>query len=652
VRRQNAYATFFLMLPIDDSAEWLEADGLGGFASGTPTGIRTRRYHALLLTATTPPSGRTLLVNGCDAWIETARGTFFLSSQRYASEVVSPDGVTRLKEFRVQPWPTFRFELYDGIAVEHELFVPHEQSRVVLIWRLIGESRGAVKLSVKPFLSGRDFHGTHHENNSFNFDPEFTHDTVRWKPYDGVPVIIARSDAIYRHSPVWYRDFLYVEERERGLDCVEDLASPGVFEWVLHSQPAILTFSAEGFASIEEKRTDSVQELRENEFARRQKFSSSLDAAAESYLVRRGSGKTIIAGYPWFGDWGRDTFISLRGLCLATKRLEDARDILVQWAGALSGGMLPNRFPDQGTKPEFNSVDASLWYVIAVHDYLHAAARNPEVADADVSRKLGKAVETILSGYSQGTRFRIKADVDGLLAAGEPGVQLTWMDAKVNGHVVTPRIGKPVEVQALWINALWIGQSFSTDWQPLFKQASEAFAGRYWNDAKGQLYDVIDVDHQPGTADPSVRPNQIFAVGGLPLILLPVERARQVVEAVQSALYTPIGLRSLAPGEPGYAPYYKGDVWHRDTAYHQGTVWPWLIGPFIEAWVRVRGGTPEAKSAARQQFLEPLRDHLTAAGLGHVSEIADAEPPHRPRGCPFQAWSLGELLRVERTVLG
>ncbi|HYY29021.1 MAG TPA: glycogen debranching enzyme N-terminal domain-containing protein, partial [Chthoniobacterales bacterium] len=352
------------MLPIDDSAEWLEADGLGGFASGTTTGIRTRRYHALLLTATTPPSGRTVLVNGYDAWIETPRGTFFLSSQRYASEIISPDGVTRLKGFRLEPWPTFRFELYDSVAVEHELFAPHEQSRVVLIWRLIGEPSGAVKLSVKPFLSGRDFHGMHHENDSFNFDPEFKHDTVRWKPYDGVPAIIARSDAIYRHSPVWYRDFLYVEERERGLDCMEDLASPGVFEWVLDNQPAMLVFSAEGFAGIEEKRelAESVQELRQNELARRQKFSSSLDAAAESYLVRRGSGRTIIAGYPWFGDWGRDTFISLRGLCLATKRLEVARDILVQWAGALSQGMLPNRFPDQGANSEFNSVDASLWY--------------------------------------------------------------------------------------------------------------------------------------------------------------------------------------------------------------------------------------------------------------------------------------------------
>ncbi|MGA8656290.1 MAG: amylo-alpha-1,6-glucosidase [Chthoniobacterales bacterium] len=641
------------MLPISDSAEWLEADGLGGFASGTTIGIRTRRYHALLLTAATPPSGRTVLVNGLDAWIETARGKFPLTSQRYAADVVDPDGITRLKEFQLRPWPKFRFELYDNLVVEHELFVPHRQSAVVLGWRLVGDPVGEVKLSVRPFLSGRDFHGTHHENNSFHFDPEFTHDRIRWKPYSDLPAVVARSGGTYRHSPAWYRNFLYTEERARGLDYLEDLASPGVFEWELHDESAILTFSAEGFANIDEngELVEAVEQLRTNELARRQAFSSSLDAAADTYLVPRGSGTTILAGYPWFGDWGRDTFISLRGLCLATNRLETARDILIEWADTVSKGMLPNRFPDQGIEPEFNSVDASLWYVIAVHEYLGAAASQPQLADAEISRKLRQAVETILSGYAQGTRFRIKTDSDGLLAAGEPGVQLTWMDAKVDGHVVTPRIGKPVEVQALWINALWIGQSFSSTWKLLFKRASEAFATRFWNDARGQLYDVADVDHQPGTADPTPRPNQIFAVGGLPLVLLPIERARQVVQAVETALYTPIGLRSLAPGEPGYAPSYQGDVWHRDAAYHQGTVWPWLIGPFVEAWIRVRGSTPDAKALARERFFPPLQKHLEEAGLGHVSEIADAESPYTPRGCPFQAWSLGELLRLDRVVL-
>src|SRR5262252_3777065 len=642
------------MLPISDSAEWLEADGLGGFASGTTSGVRTRRYHALLLTATTPPSARTVLVNGLDAWIETPHGNYFLSSQRYAPDIINPDGTTHLTEFQLRLWPKFHFTLRDDLKVDHELFVPYGQSAVVLSWRLVGDIEGAVKLCVRPFLSGRDFHATHHENTLFQFDPQFRHDRVRWKPYANLPAVVARSASTYRHSPAWYQNFLYTEERARGLDYMEDLASPGVFEWDLHDGPAALIFSAEGFGNIDEngELVEVVEKLRTKEKARRQLFSSSLEAAADSYLVRRGSGKTIIAGYPWFGDWGRDTFISLRGLCLATNRLEIARDILVEWAGTVSRGMLPNRFPDQGIEPEFNSVDASLWYVIAVHEYLQAATGKPGLADAEVSRKLGQAVEAILSGYSQGTRFQIKADSDGLLAAGEPGFQLTWMDAKVDGHVVTPRIGKPVEVQALWINALWIGQSFSSEWQPLFKRASEAFAARYWNDAGGYLYDVLDVEHKSGVVDPSSRPNQIFAVGGLPLVLLPAERARQLVEAVESALYTPLGLRSLAPRESGYVPHYEGDAWHRDTAYHQGTVWPWLIGPFVEAWVRVRGNTADAKAMARQQFFTPLQEHLNQAGLGHVSEIADAEPHFTPRGCPFQAWSLGELLRLDRVVLG
>jgi predicted glycogen debranching enzyme len=639
---------------VSDSTEWLEADGLGGFASGTTAGIRTRRYHALLLTATTPPSERRALVNGFEAWIETDRGNCFLTSQRYAPDIVYPDGMTRIRDFQVRPWPTWRFELNDNLAIEQQLFVPYGQSALVLLWRLVGDPGNKVKLIVRPLLSGRDFHATHHENNSFRFEPELHGDRVRWQPYQGIPAVIAQSNGTYHHSPTWYRNFCYSAEQARGLDYLEDLASPGLFDWDLQSATASLLFFAENFADLGHEDGDTtkiVETLRAQELQRREAFPSPLAAAADSYLVKRGAGKTIIAGYPWFGDWGRDTFISLRGLCLATDRLETARDILIEWAGTVSIGMLPNRFPDRGDVPEFNSVDASLWYIIAVFEYLQAADGKPKLANGDVTAKLQRAIAAILSGYSEGTRFGIHADEDGLLAAGEPGVQLTWMDAKVGNQVVTPRIGKPVEVQALWINALWIGQTFSSQWKSLFAKASASFAIRFWNEARGQLYDVVDVDHQSGTADELFRPNQIFAIGGLPLVLLPMERARQVVATVEAALCTPLGLRSLAPGEPGYIPHYEGDVWHRDSAYHQGTVWPWLIGPFVEAWVRVRGNSPEVKKLARQQFMEPLYTHLDHAGLGHVSEIADADPPHTPRGCPFQAWSLGELLRLDRIVL-
>jgi predicted glycogen debranching enzyme len=313
--------------------------------------------------------------------------------------------------------------------------------------------------------------------------------------------------------------------------------------------------------------------------------------------------------------------------------------------------MLPNRFPDRGDAPEFNAVDAALWYVVAVHEYVAAMAADGALVPNEDHGRLRAAVDAILVGYAEGTRFGIRCDADGLLAAGEPGVQLTWMDAKVGDWVVTPRIGKPVEVQALWLNALHIGSRFSERWQERFARGHASFMARFWNEEAGGLFDVIDCDHRAGTVDAAFRPNQIFAVGGLPLVLLEGERARRLVDTVVARLWTPLGLRSLAPGEPDYQGRYEGGVRERDGAYHQGTAWPWLLGAFVEAWVRVRGGTAEAKRSARERFLAPLWRHLDEAGLGHVAEIADGDPPHMPRGCPFQAWSVGEALRLDRVVL-
>ena len=642
------------MNPIDPNAEWLEADGLGGFASGTVLGIHTRRYHALLLTATTPPAGRMVLVNGFDAWVETSCGTFAISSQRYGPDVVHPDGASRMESFEHEPWPRWRYKIDDNIVVEQELFVPKGESAVFMSWRVVNAiDQGLIILNVRPFLSGRDFHSTHHENGAFRFSAEQNGERITFQSYEGVPSVVAYSNGLYTHDPTWYRNFLYSEELARGLDAIEDLASPGVFQFSLSQKPAVLLLAAEERAvtdieSIEARHS----QVRMIEQARRQYFSSPLERAADAYLVKRGRGKTLIAGYPWFGDWGRDTFIALRGLCIATGHLEEARDILLQWADTVSQGMLPNRFPDQGEQPEFNSVDASLWYIIAVNDYLLAANKQPTLTNDCHTTKLRAAIEAILAGYNEGTRFGIRADRDGLLSAGEPGQQLTWMDARVDGREITPRIGKPVEIQALWLNALAIGAKFSGRWETLFERGSVAFETKFWNEHAGYLADVIDCDHQAGIVDLTFRPNQIFAVGGLPLMLLSKERARRVLEAVEMLLLTPMGLRSLARGERGYAPKYQGDSRARDSVYHRGTVWPWLIGPFVEAWVRVHGGNAAARKKARAQFLPPLYEHLNHAGLGHISEICDAEPPHTPRGCPFQAWSLGELLRLERSVLG
>jgi predicted glycogen debranching enzyme len=340
--------------------------------------------------------------------------------------------------------------------------------------------------------------------------------------------------------------------------------------------------------------------------------------------------------------------------------------------------MLPNRFPDHGEAPEFNSVDASLWFVIAVHEFLaHANAsgerdrsENNQSTSNSPDRSaetLRRAVHEILAGYARGTRFGIRLDDDGLIAAGTPGVQLTWMDAKVGDWVVTPRLGKPVEIQAFWLNALWlelqhakqVGDTASLAcWTEPFQRGLQSFREKFWNAAEGCLFDVIDVGHQRGTNDAAFRANQIFAAGGLPFTLLNRDQARQVVDAVESRLWTPLGLRTLAPGSPNYAGHYGGSPYQRDAAYHQGTAWPWLLGPFIEAWVKSRDDSPAARAAtvrpqparaeAMRRFIEPLLAHRYQAGLNHVSEIADGDPPHTPNGCPFQAWSLGELLRINQ----
>ncbi|MGE0823043.1 MAG: amylo-alpha-1,6-glucosidase [Candidatus Binatia bacterium] len=636
------------------TAEWLETDGLGGFASGTIGGTRTRRYHALLLPAVTPPTGRCVLVNGFDAWVATPAGTFALTSQCYGPDIIHPDGGRRLVSFTTDPWPCWRYRLEDGTEIVHEVFVRHAAPLVVLTWRLL-TPRPEISLSVRPFFSGRDYHALHHENSAFRFDVEEQGERRTWHPYPDVPRITAFSNGEYLHQPDWYRNFFYVEEHARGLDDSEDLATPGTFRWDLSLREAVIIFASDTLSGAAFLPTEStpkvVAKLRTAETHRRNRFPSRLHRTADAYLVQRGSGTTIIAGYPWFTDWGRDTFIALRGLCLATARLDEAQNILLAWAGTVSEGMLPNRFPDHGDIPEFNSVDASLWYIIAVHDLFLAVEKKAKNLSRRVQETLRDAVLAILAGYTRGTRYGIHLTPDGLLAAGEPGQQLTWMDARVDGQVITPRIGKPVEIQALWLNALHVASRFSDSWQEILVRGRQTFQQQFWNTERGILYDVIDVDHQDGRRDPSFRPNQILAVGGLPTSLIEEARARLLVNMVETHLWTPLGLRSLAPNDPAYQPQYQGGVWERDSAYHQGTVWPWLIGPFVEAWVRTHGGTKEAKREARQRFLTPLLQHLDDAGLGHISEIADGDPPHTPRGCPFQAWSVGEVLRLLLIVL-
>ncbi len=472
---------------------------------------------------------------------------------------------------------------------------------------------------------------------SFDFAADAVAGNVCWRPYAGVPAVSALSNGAYDHAPQWYRNFLYAAERDRGLDDVEDLASPGLFSFAL-AEPAVMVLRAGDGLAL--RAAAHAEALAAREAARRA-AAGRLGSAAASYVVDRAPGRTVLAGFPWFTDWGRDSFIAIRGLLIGAGRLDEAAAVLRQWAGAVDAGMLPNRFPDGGGAPEFNAVDASLWFIVAVHDFLQAAP-----AAAETERLLAAAVQAILQGYAAGTRYGIAADADGLLRAGVAGVQLTWMDAKTGDHVVTPRIGKPVEVQALWLNALRIAARWSDAWAALERRATAAFLARFPMPGGG-LYDVVDADHVAGKLDASLRPNQIFAVGGLPFQILHGEAAAAVLAVVEAKLLTPLGLRSLAPDDPGYIGRYAGGPAARDAAYHQGTVWPWLLAAFVQAWLRVHGDNPANRATAAARFLPPLRAHLQTAGLGHVSEVADGDPPHMPGGCPFQAWSLGELLRIE-----
>ena len=614
---------------MDFDGEWLEADGAGGFASGTVGLVRTRRYHALLLADR--PAGRFVLVNGVEAWVQTPAGRFALSSHAYMPGVIYPDGRQHLRSFTPTPWPQWRYVLPDGTQVQHEVFASRTNAEVVLRW----SSATPGRLTVRPLLSGRDYHALQRENAALDPTTRRDGDALVWRTYPGLPAVTARGNFTWADGPEWYRRFTYAEERARGMDDGEDLASPGTFAWDLPGEAVlILRADAPGAASVAV--LEAAERVRRSRPAR--------DVAADAYLARRGGRRTLLAGFPWFTDWGRDTFIAMRGLLIARGRLQEAADILLAWADYVSEGMLPNRFPDSGSAPEYNAADASLWFVVAVHELVEAGI------PAGAAERLRTACRAILEGYTAGTRFGIGPDpVDGLLRAGVAGLQLTWMDAKTGDHVVTPRIGKPVELQALWVNALAIAGRWPNGdrWMAAALRARESVMAEFPDPATGGLIDVLDADGVPGARDRRVRPNQVLAAGGLPIPVLNPRLVASVVALAERTLLTPLGLRTLAADQPGYCAQYRGGPAERDAAYHQGTVWPWLLGPFVAGWLAARGGTAEAKAEGRARFLPPLRAHLRVAGLGHVSEVADGDAPHTPGGCPFQAWSLGEMIRIE-----
>lgn len=636
------------------SLEWLETNGQGGFASGTVAGANTRRYHALLLTARKPPAERVVLVNHLEEWIEINGQSFPLSTNLYPG-VVHPAGYVSCTGFSSDLWPTWTFDC-DGLTVQRDILCVRGRDLVIVRWTLIGSKHAHMVLRVRPMLSGRDYHSTHHENAVLSTEVSSNSGMVSWQPYPDLPPVQALHAGAYRHDPDWFRHVQFPVERQRGLEHEEDWWSPGEFRFEVGAGiESALVLTSEAIDTLDVaaavKREGSRRRQLLHTAPTRDPLVQAAWCATESYLSDRQAGQTVVAGYPWFTDWGRDTFIALPGLCLVTERYESAWHIIESFCAHVSEGMVPNRFPDAGEQPEYNAIDASLWFIHAVDQYLaysHDETRVRAIA--------WPAVKQIIDGYRRGTRYDIHMERDGLIAGGVSGVQLTWMDAKVGDWVVTPRQGKPVEIQALWVRALEVGVHLATRFgelayavlcRRLRDLARQSFCAKFWNEAGGYLYDVID---GPEGNDASLRPNQLYALS-LCDNLVAGEQATHMLMVVKDHLLTPVGLRTLSPSDSRYRPRYEGGVIERDGAYHQGTVWPFLLGPFVTAWVKTFGNTAQVKVEARV-FLNGLEDHLREACVGQISEIFDGDAPHHPRGCPAQAWSVAEPLRAMVEDLG
>ena len=639
--------------------EWLVTNGIGGYAMGSLAGTRTRRYHGLLTASLKPPTRRTLLVANLDAWVEIDGRRSPLVTHEWAAGVVLPDGYRHLESFHLDgSIPVFVWALGD-VRIVQRIWMAHGKNTTYVTYTY---TRGTSKVGMvlKPLCTCRDHHkltqGGYHTSVDDRPSPWCDGQAITVQAGSESPPfhILTNTGSIAPDSEWWW-SFHLSQEKRRGLGNQEDLFAAATIAADLGlGNTLAVVFTTEdadpqpwhdALLAEQQRQRDLIAQAHLDDDA--PDWVRQLVLAADQFIVARKidglPGKSILAGYPWFSDWGRDTMIALPGLTLATGRQDDSTAILHTYAKYVDRGMLPNRFPDAGYPPEYNTVDATLWYFQSIH----ACAKTCGIEHGDI-RDLYPVMTDILTWYADGTRFDIHQDPDdGLLFAGEAGFQLTWMDAKVDDWVVTPRIGKPVEINVLWYNALRITAEFAAElgheddaarYDAMAERTLASFNERYWYSG-GYLYDVVD---GPEGDDPTLRPNQIFAVS-LSFPLLDDDKARAVVDICARELVVSYGLRSLAPDENDYTGYYGGDPLQRDGAYHQGTAWAWLLGPFATAHFRVYGNARTAAS-----YLEPLADHLTDHGVGTISEIFDGDPPHLPRGCIAQAWSVAETLRVWR----
>ena len=632
--------------------EWLVTNGLGGFASGSVSQANTRRYHGLLVASLRPPLERVLMVAKVDAVASYGGSRFELAANEYADGTLAPWGFELLSDFRLNGLtPEWTYALADArLAVR--VWMDQGRNTTYLSYTL-QQASAPLQLELAPLCTYRDYHAQARGGHRPAIETTGQGCIVTW--FEGARAYSLTSDrGRFRADQDWHWNFRHRLESERGLDCDEDLLRPGVFSAELQPGEALtLVLTAEQDRPELAARALLREHKRQSELlaavpAETPDWVRRLTLAADQFIVARtdasgmNAGKTVIAGYPWFGDWGRDTMIALPGLTMATGRFEDAAAILRTFAAHVSEGMLPNRFPDGNEPPEYNTVDATLWYFHAIAQYLDAHDDQQLLVD------LYPVLRDIIAWHLRGTRYGIRADArDGLLHAGERGVQLTWMDAKVGDWVVTPRIGKPVEINALWHYALtrmaeWARRQHDGTSAALYAgtamRVAGSFANAFWNADRGYLNDVIDTPD--AQVDASLRPNQLFAVS-LGTELLNAAQQRSVVEACAGALLTPLGLRSLAPAHPDYIGRYGGGPRERDAAYHQGTVWSWLLGAYVLAHYRVHDD-----AAAAQALLGGIAPHLLDGCVGTISEIFDADAPHAPRGCYAQAWSVAEVLRA------
>ncbi len=647
-------------LPAAERREWLCTNGIGGFASGTVAGSLTRRYHGLLVAALEPPLGRTLLVATVDDTVAYDGAGASLATNRWAGGAIDPHGYRAIERFVLDgSTPVWTYAVADAL-VEKRIWMEPGANTTYIRYRVL-RARGPLALQLRILVDYRDYHATT-RGGEWRMDIAPVTRGLRVIAFAGArPLLLLADRGEARIAHTWYQRFELPRERERGLDAWEDHLHAGTFEASLEPGAALtLVLSAETAPSLDGERAwcrragheaDVLTAWRRARPAAEQApaWIGQLVLAADQFVARRPladdpEGMTVIAGYHWFGDWGRDTMIALPGLTLTTGRPEVARRILKTFARFVDRGMLPNRFPDAGEAPEYNTVDATLWYFEAFRAY-HAATR-----DDGLLKELYPVLEEIVRFHRAGTRYGIKEDAgDGLLTSGEPGVQLTWMDAKVGDWVVTPRTGKAVEINALWYSALRTMAGFARHlgrpvgpWEILADRVRTGFE-RFWSERAGHCYDVLD---SPGGHDEALRPNQVFAVSLHESPLSP-ERQKKVVDACARYLLTSFGLRSLAPGHPDYRGHYGGDQRERDGAYHQGTVWAWLLGPFALAHFKAYGDAATARS-----FLAPLADHLGDHGVGSIAEIFDGDPPFAPGGCIAQAWSVAETLRAWHELAG